>query len=122
MVHTSTGAGVEAEEMKQADLKAKADLVGLMYEMLEEGRRLSGDPDMEPLQALAYLAERGDKAASALLHAITGAIDSQNTITAAAEHPDWELEGFKLRCTDETCTENTPDKLLAWYRDKRIAS
>ncbi len=91
-------------------------------ELMEEGRRLSGNPDMEPLQALAYLAERGHEAASAILHAITDTEDPEDTITAAAEHPDWELEGFKLRCIDETCAENTQDKLLAWYRHKHGAA
>ncbi len=113
-----TGAGVEAEEMKQ---KAYADIIRRIGELMMEARSLSGDPHMEPLQALAYLAKNGHEEASAFLSIVTRQ-DFEDIITAAAEHPDWELEGFNLRCTDETCAENTTDKLLTWYRRKHGAA
>ena len=107
---------------------AKADAVNRrISQLIKEAQRLSGDSGMvTPYQALQFLAARGHQEASAILDAVITPEFLQSykdTKAAAAEHPDWiVVTDHEFRCTDETCTENTPDKLLAWYRDKHGAA
>ena len=100
-------------EMNAAHFKRLAKL-------LVQARRLSGKSDMELQPALAYLAERGHVEASAIIHtaeAPPGYLEDSNDILAAAvRHSDWEVEGDVIRCTNQKTAENTPDKLLAWFR------
>jgi hypothetical protein len=40
----------------------------------------------------------------------------QDMEVAAAQHPDWAVEGGgSYTCTNTKSAENTPDKLVAWY-------
>jgi hypothetical protein len=91
-----------------------------LAKLLVLARRLSGKSDMEMQPALAYLAERGHVEASAILHAAAmppGYLeDSSDILAAAVLHSDWEVEGDLIKCTNQKTTENTPDKLLAWFR------
>jgi hypothetical protein len=91
-----------------------------LTKLLVQARRLSGKPDIKMQPALAYLAERGHEEASAILHAAAtppGYLeDSSDILAAAVLHSDWEVEGDLIRCTNQKTAENTPDKLLAWFR------
>ena len=40
---------------------------------------------------------------------------------AALAHPDWACDGERAGCADYYSPQNTPGKLLKWYRTKRDA-
>lgn len=110
----------EVRGLMEVKLEKNAAHFRRLTKLVEEARRLSGKSDMEMQQALAYLAGRGHLEASAILYAAAMPPayleDSSDILAAAVLHSGWEVEGDLIRCTNQKTAENTPEKLLAWFR------
>jgi len=93
--------------------------------ILTQAAKLSGNRGINLLQASKIMAERGDAEAQKMLDSFCSP-ETRKTITdidAAVEaHPGWcwvkGQEGAFEHI--DGCPEDTPDKLLTWYRQRAV--
>ena len=102
------------------DLDHDGQIAELAKDMIARAKRESGRSGMNTGEAIAYLAERGDQIARALLddHYSPETQALQREIEAAVEwHPDWTKEPQEghYSCRRGSAVDTT-EKLLAAYR------
>ncbi len=109
-------------QLESAQEQAESDSRKYIDEHVQDARDMSGEKDMGTGRALRFLARRGHPDAAAYVDELN---DPENRrirdeLGAAAEaHPNWRVESPGVILGNPDTTENTPEKLLNWYRRKR---